>query len=70
MSTIAEKVFEVVKTLPERRVAEVLNFAEALQAKHEEEYEQAKQKALAMMDDPPLALNGSYFLRDSLYDRF
>ena len=42
MSNIAEKVFEAVKALPEKQAAEVLNFAEALQAKRTEEYEQAK----------------------------
>lgn len=68
LSNIAEKVFEAVKTLPEQQAAEVLNFAEALQAKRMEEYEQAKREALAMLDDPPLALGGCYAPRDSLYE--
>ncbi len=66
---IAERVFEAVKAMPERQAAEVLNFAEALQARKEEEYEQAKQRAFAMLDDPPLELNGRYWSRESLYDR-
>ena len=67
--SIAEIVFETVKAMPERQAAEVLNFAEALQARKAEEYEQAKQRALAMLDDPLLELNGRYWSRESLYDR-
>jgi len=69
MSSITEKIFETIKTLPDQQAAEVLNFAQALQARREEEYDQAKQQALAMLDNPPLALNGRYWSRDSLYDR-
>ncbi len=67
--SIAESVFETVKTMPERQAAEVLNFAEALQTRRAEEYEQAKQRAFAMLDNPPLELNGRYWSRESLYDR-
>ena len=69
MASVAEKIVEIVKDMPEQQAAEVLNFAQALQARRDEEYEQAKQKALALLDDPPLALNGRYWSRESLYDR-
>jgi hypothetical protein len=69
MNSIAEKVFETVKALPDQQAAEVLSFAQALQAKRDEDYEQAKRQALAMLDNPPLALSGRYWSRDSLYDR-
>jgi hypothetical protein len=69
MSIIAEKISEAVKTLPDQDAAEVLDFVEALRARREEKYEQAKQQALALLDNPPLALNGRYGSRESLYDR-
>lgn len=34
MATIAEQIYEVVKTLPERQAAEVLDFAEQAKARH------------------------------------
>ena len=69
MASVAEKIVETVKGMSEQQSAEVLDFAQALQAKKDDEYEQAKQKALALLDDPPLALNGRYWSRESLYDR-
>lgn len=69
MSMITEKVFEVIKNLPDQDAAEVLDFVEALRARREERYEQAKQQALALLDNPPLELNGRYWSRESLYDR-
>ena len=69
MSIIAEKIYEAVKTLPDQDAAEVLDFVEALRARREKSYEQAKQQALALLDDPPLALNGRYWSKESLYDR-
>ncbi len=69
MSSIAEKISEAVQTLPDQDAAEVLDFLKALRARREVGYEQAKQQALALLDDPPLALNGRYWSRDSLYDR-
>ncbi len=69
MASVAEKIYETVKGMSEQQAAEVLDFAQALQAKKDEEYEQAKQKALALLDDPPLELNGRYWSRESLYDR-
>jgi hypothetical protein len=69
MSAIAEQVFEAVKTLPEQKAAEVLSFVHAMQSRQAEEYAQAKKRALALLDDPPLALNGRYWSRESLYDR-
>ncbi|PZN79777.1 MAG: hypothetical protein DM484_10785 [Candidatus Methylumidiphilus alinenensis] len=69
MASVAEKIVETVKGMSEQQAAAVLDFAQALQAKKDDEYEQAKQKALALLDDPPLALNGRYWSRESLYDR-
>lgn len=66
----AKRILDIVNSLPEQRVAEVLSFVEALQTKQNEEYEQAKKQALAMLKDPPLILSGRYWSRDSLYDRF
>ncbi|MCX7108987.1 MAG: hypothetical protein NTX45_02425 [Proteobacteria bacterium] len=69
MGSVAEKIFAAVKNPPDQQAAAVLNFAQGLQAKKNVEYEQAKQKALALLDDPPLVLNGRYGPRESLYDR-
>jgi hypothetical protein len=69
MSSIAEKITEAVQTLPDQDAAEVLDFVKALRARREAGYEQAKQQALALLDEPPLALSGRYWSRDSLYDR-
>lgn len=69
MSIIAEKIYEAVKTLPDQDAAEVFDFVKALRSRKEANYEQAKQQALALLDDPPLALSGRYWSRESLYDR-
>lgn len=46
MSSIAEQVFEAVKSLPEQQAAEVLDFAEFLQAKSSQNEEQMKMAEL------------------------
>jgi hypothetical protein len=65
----AEKIYEAVKNLPERQAGEILSLAEAMRAKRDEDYAQAERQALALLDDPPLSLNGRYWSRDSLHDR-
>jgi hypothetical protein len=69
MSAIAEQITEAIKTLADQDAAEVLDFVEALQARREKNYEQAKQQAFLLLENPPLALNGRYWSRESLYDR-
>jgi hypothetical protein len=41
MSSIAEKIYETVKNLPEQQAAEILSLAEALKAKQEAEQHKA-----------------------------
>ncbi|MFZ4703747.1 MAG: hypothetical protein ACOYMG_27195 [Candidatus Methylumidiphilus sp.] len=65
----ADMIYQEAKTLPDQDAAEVLDFVKALRARREVGYEQAKQQALALLDDPPLALDGRYWSRESLYDR-
>jgi|GEM_PF-1772658 len=45
MGNIAEKVFEAVKALPEQQAAEVLDFAEFLQAKMGQSSQRKREKA-------------------------
>jgi len=42
MTTLAERIFETVKTLPDQQAAEVLDFAAFLQTKTQQVEEQAK----------------------------
>lgn len=47
--SIAEKVFEAVKALPEQQAAEVLSFAEGLKAKLEATDRARRERALATL---------------------
>lgn len=69
MSIIAEKVFEVVKTLPEQQAAEVLDFVELLKVKTEKEQGKRREIALATLDKYRGLYDGYLFNRDELYDR-
>lgn len=74
---ILNRITEALRDLSEDSAREVLDFAEFLKARRGEDekarqamdYEQARQRALAMLDHPPFALNGRYWSRESLYDR-
>lgn len=50
MGTIAEQVYEAVKALPEQQAAEVLDFAEFLQAKMGQQSAARREQALAVLD--------------------
>lgn len=69
MSIIAEKVFEAVKALPEQQAAEVLDFAEFLQAKMGQLSEGRREKALAALDNYIGLYDGAPFNREELHER-
>ena len=69
MSIIAEKIFETVKQLPEQQAAEVLDFAEFLQAKMRQEQIGRKEKALATLDHYIGLYDGKPFNREELHER-
>jgi hypothetical protein len=69
MSSIAEQVFETVKTLPERQAAEVLSFAEGLKARQEAEVQARREKALAILDKHQGLYDEAPFDRGELHER-
>lgn len=69
MSIIAEKVFEAVKALPEQQAAEVLDFAEFLQAKMGRLSASHREKALANLDKYVGIYDGAPFNREELHER-
>jgi hypothetical protein len=71
MSIIAEKIFEVVKTLPDQQAAEILDFAEFLQARQtgqlhlpEEDQEKRKARLLECFSKFQIDLTGFKFDRE------
>ncbi|MDD5274124.1 MAG: DUF2281 domain-containing protein [Methylovulum sp.] len=69
MSIIAEKIFAAVKTLPEQQAAEVLDFAEFLQAKMAQQPHGNREKALATLDKYQGLYDGAPFNREELHER-
>ena len=69
MGSIAEKIFETVKQLPEQQAAEVLDFAEFLQTRMLQEQTGRKEKALAMLDHYAGLYDGAPFNREELHER-
>jgi hypothetical protein len=69
MNTIAEKVFQAVKTLPEQEAGEVLDFVEFLKVKADQEHNQKRKSAWAMLEKYKGAYDGKLFNREDLYDR-
>jgi len=69
MSHIAEQVFEAVKALPEQQAAEVLDFAEFLQAKMGQSSQVRREKALAALDSYSGLYDGAPFDREDLHER-
>ncbi len=69
MSHIAEQVFEAVKALPEQQAAEVLDFAEFLQAKMGQSSQVRREKALAALDNYRGLYDGAAFDREDLHER-
>jgi len=69
MTTLAERIFETVKTLPDQQAAEVLDFVEHLKTKQVEEQQQKREKALATLDKYRGLYDGSKFDRAELYER-
>lgn len=76
---IAERVYEVVRTLPMSDMGEVLDFAEFIRAKHRNISQEAPSDAIAqpvklidrglMAESRTLAPKGVSWQRDELYDR-
>lgn len=69
MTTLAERIFETVKALPDQQAAEVLDFVEHLKEKQAEEQQQKREKALATLDKYRGLYDGSKFDRAELYER-
>lgn len=69
MSTIPEKIFELVKTLPEQQAAEVLDFVEGLKAKQAEDQRIRRENALAVLAKYRGRFKAGKFNRDECYDR-
>ena len=69
MNSIAENIFETVKTLPEQKAAEVLSFAEGLKAKQEAEDMTLRNRALETLAKFRGRFKVEPFNRDDCYDR-
>jgi hypothetical protein len=69
MSSIAEKIYESVKSLPDNKAGEVLDFVEALKNKQVQEQQSRKADALATLAKYRGRFNADSFNRDDLYDR-
>lgn len=69
MGTIAEQVYEAVKALPDQQAAEVLDFAEFLQAKKGQQLAARREQALAVLDSYVGLYDGTPFNREELHER-
>ena len=69
MSSIAEKIYESVKSLPDNKAGEVLDFVEALKNKQVQEQQSRKADALATLAKYRGRFGADSFNRDELYDR-
>jgi Protein of unknown function (DUF2281) len=67
--SIAERIYEAVKGLPEQLAAQVLDFAENLKAKQGEAALTRREKALATLDKYRGRFKAGKFNRDDCYDR-
>ena len=69
MSSIAEKIYESVKSLPDNKAGEVLDFVEALKNKQVQEQQSRKLDALAILAKYRGRFDAERLNRDELYDR-
>lgn len=69
MTTLAERIFETVKALPEQQAAEVLDFAEKIKAKQIREEQLRKNNAWATLAKYRGRFKAEKFNRDDFYDR-
>jgi hypothetical protein len=67
--SIAERIYETVKTLSENVASEVLNFAEGLKAKQAEDKRIRRENALAVLAKYRGCFKASKFNREECYDR-
>ncbi|CAI8749480.1 MULTISPECIES: DUF2281 domain-containing protein [Methylocaldum] len=67
--SIAEKIYETVKALPEQQAAEVLSFAESLKTKQEIEDKARREKALSTLAKYRGRFKAEKFDREACYDR-
>lgn len=67
--SIAERIYETVKTLPDNTATEVLNFAENLKAKQAEDERIRRENALAVLEKYRGRFKAGTFNRDECYDR-
>lgn len=67
--SIAEKIYETVKDLPEQQAGEVLSFAEGLRARQETERRERREKALATLARYRGRFKADTFNREECYDR-
>jgi len=68
-TNIAERIYETVKTLPEKTASEVLDFAEGLKAKQAEGESIRKENALAVLAKYRSRFTVGKFNREECYDR-
>lgn len=66
---IAEKIFEEVRTLPDREAREILDLIEFLKGKWERDLEARRANALATLNKFKGRYDGMKFNRDELHDR-
>ena len=69
MSSIAEKIYESVKSLPDNKASEVLDFVEALKNKQVQEQQSRKLDALAILAKYRGRFDAERLNCDELYDR-
>jgi hypothetical protein len=67
--SIAEKIYETVKALPERQAAEILTIVEELKAKLEAEDRERREQALATLTKYRGRFKAEKFDREGCYDR-
>lgn len=67
--SIAEQVFDAVKTLPEQQAAEVLDFVQFLKGKSTRLHTDRRDIALATLDKYSGLYDGSNFNREELNER-
>jgi hypothetical protein len=67
--TIAETIFEQVRTLPEADAREILDFVEFLKAKRKRDHEERQAHALAVLEKFKGRYDGTKFNRDELHER-
>jgi len=67
--SIAEKIYETVKNLPEQQAGEILSFAEGIRAKQEAKEQECRAAALATLGKYRGRFKAEKFNREDCYER-